>query len=144
MVCTFFGHGNAPEEIIPVLKDAIIKLIEENEVDTFYVGNHGHFDYYAENILKELKEIYPHINYSVVLAYLPRGNEGEYYDFSNTIYPEGIEKAPFKFAIIKRNEWMINKSDYVLTYVKRIIGGAAQFKEKAEKKKKIIIEISDK
>ena len=142
MVCTFFGHSDAPKEIIPVLKNAIIKLIEENRVDTFYVGNHGHFDGFAESILKELKGIYPHIKYSVVLAYLPRGSEGEYYDFSNTIYPEGLEKSPLKFAIIKRNEWMLNRADYVITYVKTVIGGAAQFKEKAEKKKKIIIEIS--
>ena len=146
MVCTFFGHGNAPKEIIPVLKKAIIKLIEENAVDTFYVGNHGHFDFYAENILKELSEIYPHINYSVVLAYLPREieKEGFYKDFSNTVYPEGIEKSPLKYAILKRNDWMLNRADYVITYVKTVIGGAAQFKEKAEKKKKVVIEISQK
>ena len=144
MVCTFFGHGNAPKEIIPVLKDTVIKLIEENGVDMFYMGNHGHFDYYAEIVLKELKEIYPHIKYAVVLAYLPRGSECEYYDFSNTIYPEGLEKAPLRYAILKRNEWMLNKADYVITYVTTVVGGAAQFKEKAEKKKKIIIEISRK
>lgn len=77
MVCTFFGHGNAPKKIIPVLKKAIIKLIEENAVDTFYVVNHRNFDYYTENVLKELKEIYPHINYFVVLAYLSREIEKE-------------------------------------------------------------------
>ncbi len=141
MVCTFFGHWDTGEEIIPDLQKEIINLIENKNVDTFYVGNHGHFDGYAEEILKNLKEIYPHIKYSVVLAYLPRGDDGDYYDFSNTIYPEGIEKSPLKFAITKRNKWMIEKSDFVITYVKRVIGGAAQFKELAEKKKKIIIEI---
>ena len=141
MVCTFFGHADAKEEIIPALRKEIINLIENKNVDTFYVGNHGHFDFYAETVLKELSEIYPHIKYSVVLAYLPRGSEGEYYDFSNTIYPEGIEKAPLKYAIIKRNKWMIDNSDFVITYVKRVVGGAAQFKELAQKKKKIIIEI---
>lgn len=141
MVCTFFGHADAKKEIIPALRKEIINLIENKNVDTFYVGNHGHFDFYAETVLKELSEIYPHIKYSVVLAYLPRGSEGEYYDFSNTIYPEGIEKAPLKYAIIKRNKWMIDNSDFVITYVKRVVGGAAQFKELAEKKKKIIIEI---
>lgn len=141
MVCTFFGHADAKEEIIPALRKEIINLIENKNVDTFYVGNHGHFDFYAETVLKELSEIYPHIKYSVVLAYLPRGKQGEYYDFSNTIYPEGIEKAPLKYAIIKRNKWMIDNSDFVITYVKSVIGGAAQFKELAQKKKKIIVEI---
>lgn len=141
MTCTFFGHADAKEEIIPALRKEIINLIENKNVDTFYVGNHGHFDFYAETVLKELSEIYPHIKYSVVLAYLPRGKQGEYYDFSNTIYPEGIEKAPLKYAIIKRNKWMIDNSDFVITYVKSVIGGAAQFKELAQKKKKIIVEI---
>ena len=141
MVCTFFGHADAKEEIIPALRKEIINLIENKNVDTFYIGNHGHFDFYAETVLKELSEIYPHIKYSVVLAYLPRGKQGEYYDFSNTIYPEGIEKAPLKYAIIKRNKWMIDNSDFVITYVKSVIGGPAQFKELAQKKKKIIVEI---
>ena len=141
MTCTFFGHWDTGEEIIPALRKEIINLIENKNVDTFYIGNHGHFDFYAETDLKELSEIYPHIKYSVVLAYLPRGKQGEYYDFSNTIYPEGIEKAPLKYAIIKRNKWMIDNSDFVITYVKSVIGGAAQFKELAQKKKKIIVEI---
>ena len=74
-----------------------------------------------------------------MLGYLP-DKVGDT-DFSNTIYPEGIEKAPLKYAIIKRNKWMIDNSDFVITYVKRVVGGAAQFKELAQKKKKIIIEI---
>ena len=36
---------------------------------------------------------------------------------------------------------MIDNSDFVITYVKSVIGGAAQFKELAQKKKKIIVEI---
>ena len=36
---------------------------------------------------------------------------------------------------------MIEKSDYVVTYVHHSFGGAAQFKEIAEKKGKIVINI---
>ncbi|MBQ8203233.1 MAG: hypothetical protein IJZ75_03020, partial [Clostridia bacterium] len=59
-------------------------------------------------------------------------------------YPEGIEKAPLKFAIVKRNRWMIEKSDFVITYVNRVIGGAAQFKELSAKKGKTVINIETK
>ena len=68
-------------------------------------------------------------------------NQNEYN--YNTIYPDGLEKTPSKYAIPKRNEWMIDKSDYVVTYVKYIVGGAAQFKELAERKGKTIISIAD-
>ncbi len=37
---------------------------------------------------------------------------------------------------------MIEHSDYVVTYVRYTCGGAAQFKELAEKKKKIVISIA--
>ena len=38
---------------------------------------------------------------------------------------------------------MIEQSDYVVTYVKYTVGGAAQFKEYAEKKGKIVINLAD-
>ena len=144
MTCTFFGHSDAGKEIIPNLRREIINLIENKNADTFYVGNHGQFDFYVKSILGELTVTYPHIKYSVVLAYLPRESEKEYEDFSNTIYPEGIEKAPLKFAIVKRNRWIIEKSDFVITYVNRVIGGATQFKVLAEKKGKTVINIEAK
>ena len=32
MVCTFFGHSNCPLAIEPILRSAIIDLIEEKEI----------------------------------------------------------------------------------------------------------------
>ena len=50
---------------------------------------------------------------------------------------------PLRFAISYRNKWMIEQSDYVVTYVNHSWGGAAQFKELAEKKGKTVIELND-
>ncbi|MBR7131929.1 MAG: hypothetical protein IKD04_00190 [Clostridia bacterium] len=118
-------------------------LIENKNVEKFYVGNHGSFDSLVIRNLEALETIYPHIKYSIVLAYLT-GKKSEYhcFDFSRTLYPDGLEKTPPKFAIDKRNRWMIEKSDFVVTYVKRF-GGAYNYKEIAEKKGKIIINIAD-
>ena len=69
-VC-FFGHRNTPQDIIPVLHGVLIDLIENQGADTFYVGNQGGFDSIVYSELKKLAEIYPHIDYSVVLAYMP-------------------------------------------------------------------------
>ncbi len=143
MTCTFFGHRNTPKEIEPYLRTALIDLIENKNVARFYIGNQGAMDSIARQTLKALKEIYPQIKYSVVLAYMPKEKEKEYGDFSDTIYPDGLENTPPKFAIYKRNEWMLKQSDFVITYVNRTIGGAAQFKELAKKKGKIVIELSN-
>ncbi len=142
LICTFFGHRRVPQYIESELRDTIIKLIEQNNVDMFYVGNHGGFDGMVRRVLKELAEKYD-ITYYVVLAYMPgKKDEFGYDDYSNTILPDGIESVPKRFAITYRNKWMIEQSDYVITYVTNHIGsGAAQFKETAEKKGKIVINI---
>ena len=143
MTVTFFGHrmitNEIKSELIAVLKD----LIEQKQADTFYVGNQGGFDRTVISCLKELKRIYPHIKYYVALAYVPgKKDEYEYRDFENTIYPAVLEKTPPKFAIDKRNRWMISKADCVVTYV-RTIGNARTYKELAEKKGKLVINLAD-
>lgn len=138
MNCTFFGHADAPSEIRERLKEKIIELIETRGVDCFYVGNHGNFDRMALSVLKELSEVYPQIDYCVVYAYLPRDGA----DVSHSVYPEGIESVPKRFAINYRNNWLIAHADIVITFVIRSFGGAAQFKKIAEKKIKEVIEIT--
>ena len=138
--CTFFGHRDCPETIKPKLKETLIDLITNRGIDTFYVGNHGHFDAYVRSTLKELQQIYPHIRYAVVLAYLP-GKKTEYKDLSDTILPEGIESVPPCFAISWRNNWMLKQSDYVVTYITHSYGGAYQYTQKARQQKKIVINL---
>lgn len=135
MVCTFFGHANAPKEIEPIIKSTLIDLIENKDVTTFYVGNHGNFDYMVANVLQELSEIYS-IKYYVVLAYMPKKNE---ISDSHTLLPEEIELVHPKYAISWRNKWMIDKSDYVVAYVRRNFGGAYDFISKSKMKNKSII-----
>ncbi|MBR2489763.1 MAG: hypothetical protein IKB45_04745 [Clostridia bacterium] len=142
--CTFFGHKDTPKEIEPILVSTLIDLIENKNVGFFYVGNHGNFDFLVRKNLKLLKIDFPHIDYAVVLSYIPLlKNMLPEEDYSDTIFFDGLENVPPKFAINKRNMWMLNKSDYVVTYVERIVGGAAQFKAHAQKKGKIVIELSD-
>ncbi|MBQ8765179.1 MAG: hypothetical protein IJZ16_00060 [Clostridia bacterium] len=139
MVCTFFGHKDTPKEIEPTLRSTLIDLIENKNVNMFYVGNNGNFDTMVRRQLEDLSQTYP-ITYSVVLAYLPT-EKNKYDNLTNTIYPEGLETVPKRFAISWRNKWMIQQSDIVVTYVTHNFGGAAQFKEMANMKKKIVINI---
>lgn len=142
--CTFFGHRNTPEEAKPLLKKVLIQLIEEKNVCIFYIGNNGAFDRMATSVLNDLKSCYPHIQHTTVLAYLPGKKSAIELDTPiNTIYPDGLETVPRKYAILKRNHWMLDRSDYVITYVTQPFGGAAQFKQLAEKRKKVVINLCD-
>ncbi|MBO5397218.1 MAG: hypothetical protein J6A97_10100 [Clostridia bacterium] len=139
MICTFFGHKDAPKQIEKTLREKIEELILTENVNYFYVGNNGNFDSMVSHILRDLSEKYD-ITYRIVLAYMP-DEKNRFDDSSNTILPEGIESVPKRFAISWRNKWMIKQSDFVVTYVTRTVGGAAQFKQLAEKKNKTVISV---
>ena len=136
--CTFFGHRDCGNEIESDLYFCVEKLITENDVDTFYVGTHGNFDKMVYQVLKELKKKYTNIRCIIVFAYLPDRNE--YNDFE-TVYPEGTEKVPKRFAVDFRNKWMIRQAEYVICYVKYNFGGAYKFAELSEKQNKHVINL---
>lgn len=142
--CTFFGHRDCPSSIKPKLREVLIDLIENHSVDIFYVGNQGAFDRLVRSALRELVQEYPHINYAVVLERLP-GKQSEDYpeDFSDTMIPEGIEEGHPRFAIVRRNRWMLKQSDYVVTYVTHSRGGATQFAEMAVRQMKTVINLAE-
>ena len=139
--CTFFGHRDAPDKSEEALRETIIELIENDNVNLFYVGNNGNFDRMVLQILKSLKEKYSHIKFFVVLAYIPKNRIQEEYEL--TIIPEAVEKVPYKYAILERNHWMISKSDFVIGYVNNI-GKSNDFLKLAEKKGLVVINIADK
>ena len=138
--CTFFGHRDCPETIKPKLKEVLVDLITNHRVDMFYVGHQGQFDAYVRSELKKLKQEYPQINYTVVLAYMP-GKKTEYDDYSDTMLPEGIESVHPRYAISWRNNWMLKQSNYVVTYITHTWGGAAQYAAKARKTGKTVINV---
>ena len=142
MVCTFFGHRQVPEQIEESLRKVLVALIEQEHIYKFYVGNQGGFDRTVLYVLRLLKKQYPQIEFSVVLAYMPDKNSiNRLEDFSETIFHEGQELTPLKFAISKRNIWLIEHSDVVITYVKHTWGGAAKFKALSEKRGKRVINL---
>ena len=136
--CTLFGHRDCPDSIRPKLHAALISLIEEG-IDTFYLGNQGRFDAMAYAELAKLAEDHPRIRFGVVLAYLPGEGEKE---IPGSLFPEGMEGVPRRFAISRRNRWMIRRSDCVLAYVTHPWGGAAQSVAMARRKGKRIIDLS--
>lgn len=143
VACTFFGHRDCPSSVRPKLRAVLVKLIERHGVEQFYVGRQGTFDAIARSVLRELAEVYPHISYAVVLEQLPSPRDESVWDFSDTIFPEGLEAVPPRFAISRRNEWMLKQSDFVVTYITHNWGGAAQYAEKAHRQGKRVLNLAE-
>ena len=112
--CTFFGHRDCPDSIRPKLRSVLINLIENQQADTFYVGRQGSFDALVYATLRELAAEYPHIRYAAVLERLSGKNTD---DFTETLFPGAMENVPPRFAIDRRNNWMLQQADFVVVYV---------------------------
>lgn len=55
--CTFFGHRDCPETVKPKLREVLVDLITNHDVDMFYVGHQGQFDAYVHSELKNMKKV---------------------------------------------------------------------------------------
>ena len=130
-VCTFFGHSECYGLDAAVLRSAIEDFINRG-VTKFLVGNHGQFDGMVFSCLQELSKDYPEISYSVALAYLPTHKEAYDIYHGHSFYPEGQEIGPAKFAIERRNRYLIDSADVCLCYVNHTFGGAYKFARMAK------------
>ena len=138
MTVAFCGHRNIanPEIVKEWLRQVVDQLID-NGADTFYLGGYGQFDSLASAVIRDLKQQHPHIRSVLVLPYLDRQYPLKRYD--ETLYPP-IETVPRRFAISRRNEYMIDESDVVVAYVLHSFGGAYTTRQYAKREGKIIID----
>ena len=138
MIVTFCGHSKLykPEAFSNWL-DMILPSLIEGGADTFYLGGYGDFDALAASAVRRQKETYPHIELILVLAYLDRDIDTSYYDDST--YPP-LERVPRRYAILRRNEWMVSASDVVVSGVTHSWGGAARTLEFAQRKNKVVLQ----
>lgn len=137
MNVTFCGHSQLeePEKIKVWLKKIIEDLIKQG-AKTFYLGGYGQFDVMAASVLYKMKKQHCNIEIILVLAYPDKKYDASIYDSS--IYPP-LENIPRRYAILKRNEYMIDISDIVISYVKYNYGGAYTTLKYARRKNKQII-----
>ena len=115
MVCTFLGHRDTPSSVRARLIKEIHNLIDEG-VTEFLVGNNGGFDLMVQGVLEEASRKNPKIKYSIVISKL--GEAAISGTQNATLFPEGLELAIPRFAISKRNEWLLKNSQILIAYVK--------------------------
>ena len=80
----------------------------------------------------------PYIVSVLVLPYLDKKTDASDYDY--TTYPP-LERVPRRYAIPRRNQWMVKESDVLVAYVLHDWGGAAAMLNYAIRRKKEIIRL---
>ena len=116
--CFFIGHREADEQLLPRLELVIDRLVTDEKVRYFYVGDYGGFDRIAATAVKRAKQKYPDITLMLVLPYHPAERVVPTPDgFDGTYHPEGLENMPRRYAIVRANQIMVDTCDWLVCYV---------------------------
>ena len=146
MKITFCGHSSfiRTQEYENKILNLFEEIIGDNNVE-FLLGGYGNFDNFAFECCKKYKETHPSASLTFVTPYITESyqtNRLQYQKdlFDHILYPP-IEQVPPKFAIIYRNKYMVDNSDFVIAFISRKFGGAYKTYSYAEKNKKAIYNI---
>ena len=147
MIVTFCGHGkiSMSKEEDQRLVDLLRSILAEHPDTLFYLGDYGDFDGTCNMILKKLQVEYPELKRIFITPYITPGYwhlEAAKERYDESIYPFEDSVLP-KFAISKRNEWMVDQADLVIAYVRWSWGGARTTYEYALRHKKSVVNIAN-
>lgn len=135
--CFFIGHREADERMLPTLNEIIERLITAENVEYFYVGGYGGFDRVAGAAVKQTKKRYPHISLRLVLPYHPAERPVEApAGYDGTYYPDGLEKVPRQYAIVRANKILVDTSDWLVAYVQHGASNSQRILEYAQRREK--------
>ena len=139
--CCFAGHSDIHDETI---KEKIYieaeRLYREQGVKAFWVGDYGAFDRYSASVIEKLKKKYPDITLELVIPYLTKRiicNKEHYHYFNNIIIADIPQNTLPRVKIIKANEYMVNKCEYLISFIEHTWGGAYKTYMYANRKKHI-------
>lgn len=119
--CCILGHRDFEKtrEIELSVKNVVTELIEKEKVTEFLFGSRSKFIDFCYDIITEYKKAYPYLMRVFVRAEYPIIDD-DYQNYLKNIYEdsyyysEKLQKN--KFSYIKRNQVMIDKSDFCLFY----------------------------
>ena len=135
--CFFIGHRETDLALLPEIKAAAERLIQQQQVSDFYVGMYGNFDRLSGEAVIQLKRNYPGVRLFLVLPYHPTDRSIEAPPgYDGTFYPEGMEAVSRRYAIVKANRKMIDTCDWLVAYVTHTISNAHNLLEYAMRQQK--------
>ena len=145
----FTGHRQVFEsKIEEKIKNTLESLVEMGSRLVFLNGGMGQFDALCAGAVRWLKKKHPEkdIQLCLVISYFS-GKLNADRSFFQSLYdeilmPDGVEYAHYKAAIPKRNRWMVDQADCLISYIIRQYGGAYQTYRYAQRKSIPIINVA--
>ena len=149
MIISFVGHSSlvSCDNLVEEVKLAIFDNQIPNEKTIFYCGGYGDFDKLSAKACRQIQKQYKNCEIVFITPYLTPSQQKKNRDlidaglYDAILYPP-IEHVPPKYAINKRNEWMIEQADLIIAYVNHTFGGAYKTLQYAQRKKKHIINLA--
>ena len=150
MIITFIGHSviSNKDEVKIMIKKIVADNASQDEPITCYLGGYGDFDEVCAQAVTELKKTHQDITRIYVTPYIGLREQEKIKDlqaqklYDGYIYPP-LENVPKRFAIVKRNEWMVSSADLIVSYVKRHGGNSYKALSIGKRKSKKIVNVCD-
>lgn len=147
---SFFGHRKIDHYFAAEqkLEKIICKLLLQKEYVEFLVGHNGDFDQLVSSTILRCKHEIRNDNSSLILVmpYLTakyRNNQNSLHRYYDEIEVCGHSAAGhYKAAFQIRNQDMVDRSDLIVFYIEHPSGGAYQTMCYAQKKDKLIVNLS--
>ncbi len=141
MVVTFCGHSDflGNDEMEHKILSLLEKAVGDRDAE-MYLGGYGGFDQFAYRCCQKYKQAHSSVRLVFVTPYRSQNflntrlayHENKY---DAIVYPS-LENRPARYALLYRNQYMIDCADIVFAYICRSFGGAATTYQYALKKGK--------
>ena len=150
MIITFAGHSKMQtnDRLADRLKNAIRENLPKEGKVSFYCGGYGDFDDLCAKACRSIAAERGNCEVLLITPYLTESQQKKLIEIQKTklyddiLYPP-IENSPLRFAIVKRNEWMVNEAELVIAFVSHTYGGAYKTLNFAKRKHKRILNLAD-
>ncbi len=148
MKIAFIGHRDV--EITPALLTEIANTLDEQITENAecYFGGYGSFDFACAKTVRQIKKERVAIRSIFVTPYLTESYQERLKTVKNSpLYDEisypPLERVPPRYAIIRRNEYMVDICDLLIAYIRHDFGGAYKTLSYAKRKNKKIINLAN-
>lgn len=142
-VCFLIGHAQAEDGLLTQIVEVSQHLVTCEGVTQFVVGHYGAFDRLATRAIRQIKKKHPHIQLLLLLPYYSGETAQKHGDgFDGTLYPEGLERVPRRYAIVHANRRMVDKADHIIVYQRYGVGNTyrlLRYAQQAERKGRLAI-----
>ena len=131
--CFFIGHRETPDRVYPTLLETIERHITEYGVSEFVVGQYGSFDRLVIRALSQAKRAHPDITLMLMTPYYPVNRKVDLPEaFDALFYPPDLETVPKRLAIVRANRYMVERSDFLIAYVRHPASNARELLDVAD------------